>query len=151
VEADINVKIPAGVASGNYLTLRGEGDAAPQGGHPGDLFVVFEEKEDKTFERHGDDILLRLPISIPQAVLGDEVEVPTLSGKAKLFIDPGTQSGKILRMKGKGIPHLHGSGTGDQLVQIQVWIPGRISKISRELVRQLSEIDDFNPEKVKEE
>jgi molecular chaperone DnaJ len=150
-EASINVKIPAGVASGNYLTLRGEGDAGPQGGHPGDLYVVIEEKEDASFERHGDDILLQLPISIPQALLGDEVEVPTLSGKAKLFIDPGTQSGKILRMKGKGIPHLHGSGSGDQLVKIQVWIPAKISKHSREIFEQLAGNEEFNPVKEKEE
>jgi molecular chaperone DnaJ len=150
-EASLSVKIPAGVASGNYITLRGEGDAGPQGGHPGDLYVVIEEKEDALFERHGDDILIQLPISIPQAVLGDEVEVPTLSGKAKLFIDPGTQSGKILRMKGKGIPHLHGSGSGDQLVRTQVWIPGKISKGSRALFEQLSGHEEFNPVRVKEE
>jgi molecular chaperone DnaJ len=150
-EASINIKIPAGVASGNYLTLRGEGDAGPKGGHPGDLYVVIEEKEDASFERHGDDILLQLPISIPHAVLGDEVEVPTLLGKAKLFIDPGTQSGKILRMKGKGIPHLHGSGSGDQLVKIQVWIPTKISKGSRELFEQLGGHEELSPARGKEE
>jgi molecular chaperone DnaJ len=145
MESAINVKIPAGVASGNYLTLRGEGDAGPKGGHRGDLYVVIEEKEDTLFERHGDDILLQLAISIPQAVLGDEVEVPTLAGKARLFIDPGTQSGKILRMKGKGIPHLHGSGSGDQLVRIQVWIPNKISKGSRELFEQLKDHREVVP------
>jgi molecular chaperone DnaJ len=150
-EASINIKIPAGVASGNYLTLRGEGDAGPKGGHPGDLYVVIEEKEDASFERHGDDILLQLPISISQAVLGDEIEVKTLSGKAKLFIDPGTQSGKILRMKGKGIPHLHGSGSGDQLVRLQVWIPTKISKGSRELFEQMAGHDELSPSKGKEE
>ena len=146
-ESTISVKIPAGVASGNYLTLRGEGDAGPKGGHPGDLYVVIEEKEDTFFERHGDDILLQLSISIPQAVLGDEVEVPTLGGKAKLFIDPGTQSGKILRMKGKGIPHLHGNGSGDQLVRIQVWIPTKVSKGSRELFEQLNSHREVMPVK----
>jgi molecular chaperone DnaJ len=146
-EATINVHIPAGVSTGNYLTLRGEGDAGPKRGKGGDLYVVIEEKEDDRFERHGDDILYPLSISVTQAVLGDEVEVSTLTGKAKLYIDPGTQSGKILRMKGKGIPHLHGSGSGDQLVRIQVWIPTKISKHTKELFQQLADQKEMVPEK----
>jgi molecular chaperone DnaJ len=145
-ESTIEVKIPAGVASGNYLTLRGEGDAGPKGGIAGDLHVVIEEKEDSRFERHGDDILTTLNISMPQAVLGDEVEVPTLTGKAKLIVESGIQSGKILRMRGKGIPHLHGGGTGDQLVRIQVWTPTRATKGTRELFQQLASHKDLCPE-----
>jgi molecular chaperone DnaJ len=145
-ESFVDVRIPAGVATGNYLTVRGQGDAGPRGGQSGDLYVVIEEKESEHFERHGDDILLDLSIGIPQAVLGDEIEVPTLTGKAKLYIDAGTQSGKILRMKGKGIPHLHGTGAGDQLVRIQVWTPTKLSKTSRELFQKLVEHKDVFPE-----
>ncbi|MDZ7359580.1 MAG: molecular chaperone DnaJ [candidate division KSB1 bacterium] len=149
IEGDkmITVDIPAGVAAGNYLTVRGEGNAGPRGGPPGDLLVVIEEKEHEYFERHGDDILYDLPLSIPQAVLGAVVEVPTLNGKAKLDIAPGTQSGKILRMRGKGMPHLNGYGSGDQLVRVVVWIPNKLSLKEKELFMQLAETDGVKPPK----
>lgn len=146
MEATVSVKIPPGVASGNYLTLKGEGDVGPQGGPPGDLYVFIEEKEDKQFKRHGDDIVYDLFLSIPQAVLGGEVEVPTLTGKAKLQIEPGTQPGKILRMRGKGLPHLYNGGRGDQLVRIHVWIPQKLSKTSRALFEQLACQNELKPE-----
>jgi molecular chaperone DnaJ len=145
-EKSIDVHIPAGVAAGNYITLHGEGDAGPKGGPAGNVFILIKEKPDDRFERHGDDILMNLPISIPQAVLGDEVEVATLMGKAKLSIDPGTPSGKILRMRGKGIPHLHGGGRGDQLIHISVWIPPKISKQSHQMFEELAKRDEFIPE-----
>lgn len=145
-EGTIKVKIPAGVATGNYITLRGEGDVGPKGGSPGDVFVFIEEKQDERFERHGDDILYVLPISIPQAALGDEVEIPTLTGKARLHIDPGTQSGKILRMRGKGIPHLNGHGKGDQLVRINVWVPTKLSKEAKKLFDQMSQYKEILPQ-----
>ncbi len=144
-ETTIKVNIPAGVASGNYLTLRNEGDVGPKGGPSGDVFVFIEEEEDKLFERHGDDILYHLPISMPQAVLGDEVEIPTLTGKARLHIDPGVQSGKIFRMRGRGISHLHGHGKGDQLVQITVWTPTKTSKEVKELFKKLAKHKDVLP------
>ncbi|MDZ7344560.1 MAG: molecular chaperone DnaJ, partial [candidate division KSB1 bacterium] len=146
-EKTITVEIPAGVASGNYITVRGEGNAAPRNGPAGDAFVVIEEKEHEYFERHGDDILYDLPISIPQAVLGDVVEVPTLNGKAKLEIAPGTQSGKILRMRGKGIPHLNGYGSGDQLVRVVVWIPSKLSMQEQQLFAQLATFESLKPPK----
>ena len=139
----ITVKVPPGVSSGNYLTIRGKGDVGPKGGPPGDVHIVFEEKKDEIFERHGDDILYILNISITQAVLGDEIEIPTLNGKAKLYIDPGTQSGKILRMRGKGIPHLHSSRRGDQLVRVVVWTPSKISRETKKLFKQLSEFKEI--------
>ena len=145
-DVTIKVKIPAGVATGNYLTLRGEGDAGPKGGPSGDVIVFIEEKKDEIFERHGDDILYTLSISISQAVLGDEVEIPTLSGKARLHIDPGIQSGKILRMRGKGIPHLHGYGKGDQLVKIVVWTPTGISKEVKGIFKKLAEFKEVFPQ-----
>jgi molecular chaperone DnaJ len=144
-EKTISVDIPAGVASGNYLTVRGEGNVGPRGGPAGDLLVVIEEKEHEYFERHGDDILYDLPLGIPQAVLGDVVEVPTLNGKAKLDIAPGTQSGKILRMRSKGIPHLNGYGSGDQLVRVVVWVPSKLSLKEKELFMQLAETDGVKP------
>lgn len=141
----ITVKVPPGVSSGNYLTIRGKGDVGPKGGPPGDVHIVFEEKKDDIFERHGDDILYILNISITQAVLGDEIEIPTLHGKAKLYIDPGTQSGKILRMRSKGIPHLHSSRRGDQLVRVVVWTPSKISRETKKLFKQLSEFKEIYP------
>ncbi len=146
-ESVVTVEIPAGVSSGNYITLRGEGSVGPQGGPPGDVLVFIDEKEHEYFERHGDDILYDLHISFPQAALGARIEIPTLNGKAELEIAPGTQSGKILRMRGKGIPHLRGHGRGDQLVRIQVWTPTRLSKEERDLLKKLAEYENIHPPK----
>lgn len=144
-ESTISVKIPPGVSTGNYIPLRGQGHAAPQGAQPGDVIVIIEEKADEHFERHNDDVLYDLVISFPQAALGDEVEVPTLFGKARLTIPPGIQSGKILRMKGKGIPHLNGGGQGDQLVRVSVYIPARLSDEERAILNQLRHSKNFTP------
>jgi molecular chaperone DnaJ len=144
-ETTLTLEIPAGVATGNYLTVRNEGHAGPKGGPPGDVIVLIDEKEHELFERHGDDILLDLPISIVQAVMGDRVEVPTIEGQAMLEIAPGTQSGKILRMRGKGISHLNGYGRGDQLVRIAVWIPHKLPLKERELFQQLAKSDSVRP------
>lgn len=144
-ENTLKIDIPAGVATGNYITMSGEGDAGPKGGPRGDVIILIEEKQDPNFERHGDDILFILPISITQAVLGAEVEVATLTGKAVLNIDAGTQSGKILRMRGKGIPHLNRHGKGDQLIRIMVWTPTKVSKETKVLFEKLAKMKDINP------
>ncbi|HEX9974451.1 MAG TPA: molecular chaperone DnaJ [bacterium] len=144
-ESSINVTIPAGVATGNYLSLRGEGHVGPHGGPAGDAIVLIEEQEHPFFERHGDDILYELYLSFSQVALGDQVEVPTLSGKAGLNIVSGTQTGKILRMRGKGIPHLNQSGKGDQLVRILVWTPTKLSDKEEKLFYQLAECDGIRP------
>ena len=144
-ESNLGVKIPAGVATGNYITIRGEGDEGPRGGPAGDVYVFIEEKKDETFERHGDDILYPLSIGMPQAVLGGDVEIPTLMGKARLHIDSGIQSGKILRMRGRGIPHLNGSGKGDQLVRIHIWTPSKMSKEVRSLFKELAKHKEVFP------
>jgi len=144
-ENTISINIPAGVASGNYITLRGEGHAGPRGGPAGDAIVIIEEQEHPYFERHGDDVLYDLYLSFSQVALGDEVEVPTLNGKVQLTINSGTQSGKILRMKGKGIPHLNRSGRGDQLVRVMVWTPTKLSDKERKLFYQLSECEGIRP------
>lgn len=144
-ETTISVKVPAGVTTGNYIPLRGQGHAAAHGGEAGDVIVIIEEKEDELFERHGDDVLLDMTISFPQAALGDEIEVPTLFGKSRLTVPPGIQSGKILRMRGKGIPHLNGSGNGDQLIRISVFIPTRLTEEEKKILRQLSLSKNFLP------
>ncbi len=144
-ERKVKVKIPAGVSTGNYLTLRGQGNAGQRGGPAGDLIVLIEVEEHPDFERHGDDILYDLPISFSQAALGAEVEVPTLDGRARLTIPAGTQTGKILRMRGKGVPHLNSSGRGDQLVRVTVWTPTRLSVRERELLEELATVESQSP------
>jgi molecular chaperone DnaJ len=133
----VEVKIPAGVSTGNYITLSGQGDTGPRGGPPGDLIIVIEELEDEVFERHGFDILLDLPISFSQLALGDKVEIPTLEGKAALKIPPGTHSHKIFRLKGKGIPRLHSHGRGDQLVRLIAWTPQDLSGEEKDLFKKI--------------
>jgi len=140
-EATVTVKIPAGVSTGNYLTLRGEGNVGKRGGPAGDLFVIIEEKDHGLFERHGDDVLYELKVGFSQLVLGDEIEVPTLTGKVMLKIPKGTQASKVFRLKGKGIPHLNHYGTGDELVRIRVETPKELSKEEKELFKKLAELE----------
>ncbi|MCK4537771.1 MAG: molecular chaperone DnaJ [Candidatus Krumholzibacteria bacterium] len=135
----VEVKIPAGVSTGNYITLSGQGDAGPKGGPAGDLIIVIEEIEDDIFERHGFDILLDLPVTFSQLALGDKVEIPTLDGKAALKIPPGTHSHKVFRLKGKGIPRLHSHGRGDQLVRLIAWTPQDVTRDDAELFKKLQE------------
>lgn len=127
----VSVKIPAGVSTGNYLPLRGKGNAGPRGGPPGDLIVLIEEKPHKTFERHGDDVLCDVPIGFDQAALGDSIEVPTLDGRVKMNIPEGTPSGKIFRLRGKGIPRLRGRNRGDELVRVHIHVPKKPTKEER--------------------
>jgi len=143
----IEINVPAGVANGNYIPLRGEGNAGIRGGQAGDLIVYIEEIPHKIFERNGDDVIMVAPISFPTAVLGGSAEIPTLTGKAKLNIPSGTQSGKILRMRGKGIPHLHGSGMGDQLVKIQIYTPTHLNSAERKIIADLEKSENIRPQK----
>lgn len=145
--ATLEIEVPAGVRDNNYMTLNGEGHAGPWNGPSGDLAVVFEEKEHELFERHEDDILYSMSISVPEAVLGAEVDVPTLQGPLALEVPAGVQSGKVLRMRGKGIPHLNNHGKGDQLVQIRVYIPEKLGSDAKELFQKLREVDGVNPPK----
>lgn len=137
-ETTLKVNVPAGVSDGNYIPIRGEGNAGRRGGPPGDLIVLIEEEPHELFLRDGDDIILDLLISYPDATLGAEVEVPTLTGRAKLRIDAGTQSGRILRMRERGLPHLNGHGTGDQLVRVNVWVPTSVSGQEKTLLKELA-------------
>ncbi len=141
----VNLNVPPGVSSGNYMTVDNMGNVAPNNGETGDLIAVFEEEQHKHFTRHGDSVLFELPISFTMAALGGEVEVPVLGGTAKLKIPPGTQSGKVLKMRGKGISRLHRSGKGDQLVQITVWVPTKLGNDDRKILEQLADSETFRP------
>ncbi|UCH82919.1 MAG: molecular chaperone DnaJ [Candidatus Latescibacterota bacterium] len=133
----INVKIPAGVSSGNYITVSGGGDAGERGGPKGNLYVIIDELPHDVFERHGNDLLMDLPLTISQLALGTRIEVQTLSGKVLLKVPSGTPSHKIFRLKGKGIPRLNSYGKGDQLVRVVAWVPDRLSKNEKQLLEEL--------------
>jgi molecular chaperone DnaJ len=143
-EKTVTVDIPAGVAAGQYLTLRGEGNAGLHGGPSGDLVVIIDELPHEHFVRDGDNVVFPLVLTIPQIVLGDEVEVPTLTGRARLKIEPGTEPGRVLRMRGKGLPSLNGYHTGDQLVEIHLHVPKRLSARERELLSELRKSENFS-------
>ena len=144
-ESTIKVNVPAGVSEGNYIPLQGQGNAGRRGGPAGDLLVVIEEQEDERFKRNGDDIIYDLLIGFPVAALGGEVEIPTLTGRAKLTIEAGTPSGRMLRMRERGIPHLNSYGRGDQLVRIAVWVPARLNSREKELLKELGALEHMNP------
>jgi molecular chaperone DnaJ len=132
------VKVPAGVDNGTHIRLNGEGQPGINGGPQGDLYIALNVRSHKFFHRKEDDILLDLDINVAQATLGAQVEVPTVDGPAELSIPSGIQPGKVLRMRGKGVPHLRSSGRGDQLVLINVAIPGKLNAEQRKLFEQLA-------------
>lgn len=145
-ESVININIPAGVEEGMQLNMQGNGNEVA-GGIPGDLLIQIEAIEHEELERHGNDIHYDLHLSFIDAALGTSVEVPLVDGKAKIKIEPGTQSGKILRLKGKGVPDINGYGKGDQLINIQVWTPKKLSKEERATLEGLKESENFQPNK----
>ncbi len=138
----VQLKIPAGVEAGSRLRLHGEGESGNHGGPSGDLYVFLHVEEHEYFTRSGDDIICRVPISFVQAALGATIEVPTLQDNEKIKISKGTQTGKTLRLKGKGIPHVRGFGRGDQIIEIFVHTPTDLSKKQEEL---LKEFDKLSP------
>ncbi|MBF8296653.1 MAG: Chaperone protein dnaJ [Bacteroidetes bacterium] len=144
-ETTIKVSVPAGVAEGNYIPLQGQGNAGQRGGPPGDLIVLIEEQPHQYFTRSGDDIIYDLNVSFPMAALGGEIEIPTLTGKAKLVIDAGTPAGRLLRMREKGISHLNGYNRGDQLVRINIWVPSKLTSKEKELLKQLGTNEHIVP------
>ena len=134
----LHIKIPAGVETGSRLKVSGEGEAGPNGGPPGDLYVVTHIKKHELFEREGNDLVIRANLPVSTAILGGEIEVPTIDGKkVKMKIPSGTESGQIFRLKGKGMPYMGGYGKGDQHVLIQVKTPRKLSKRARDLVQEL--------------
>lgn len=144
-EEVISIQIPAGVAEGMQLSVSGKGNAGAKNGIPGDLIVLIEEIRHPQLERDGANLLYNLFISVPDAALGTQVEVPTISGKARVKIAAGTQAGKILRLKGKGLPDLQGYGHGDILVTVNIWTPKNLSKEEKEIMEKLRDSENFKP------
>ncbi len=139
VERTLQLKIPAGVDTGSQLRISGEGEAGAQGGPPGDLYVVVRVREHALFKRDGTSLFCEVPVSVPQAVLGSTLEVPTLdAGTTKVHLPEGTQSGTVLRVRGQGVPHLGGRGRGDQPVRVRVVVPKHLSSEQRRLFEQLA-------------
>jgi molecular chaperone DnaJ len=142
VERELSVDLPPGVDTGSRLRLGGEGEPGEGGGPRGDLYIYVEVEPDEVFAREGNDILCELPISFPQAALGDKIRVPTLDGDAELKIPPGTQSGTLFRMRGLGIKDLRGYHRGDQIVRVQVETPTRLSREQREVLERFNEMSN---------
>ncbi|WP_395808287.1 molecular chaperone DnaJ [Daejeonella sp.] len=150
-EETISINIPAGVSEGMQLSMSGKGNAAPRGGIPGDLIILIEEIQHDSLKREGNNIIYDLHISFIDAAIGSSIEVPTIDGKAKIKIDPGTQGGKILRLKGKGVPEVNSYHRGDQLIYINIWTPKVLSKEEREILDSLKESPNFKPQPGKNE
>lgn len=144
-EEVISINIPAGVGEGMQLSLNGKGNAARRGGVNGDLIVLIEEEEHPELVRDGNDLLYNVFIGYPEAVLGETVEIPTIEGKVKVKIEAGTQPGKILRLRGKGLPDVNGYGKGDLLAKVNVWLPKNLSKDEKKLVEKMKEAEGFKP------
>ena len=147
----IKVKIPAGVEAGMQMTVQGEGHAAKNNGINGDLLVVIEEQEHPDFRREGSNLLYTKVISIVEAMLGCEVEIPCIDGKQKVKVEPGTQSGTVVRLKGKGLPGLNSYGTGDLYVKFAVWIPKKLTKEEKALFESMRQNENLKPNPTKED
>lgn len=145
-EETVTIDIPAGVQEGMQLNVGGKGNAGERGGMPGDLVILIEEEPHKELQREGLNVAFELHISFPDAVFGTQVEVPTIDGRAKIKIPPGTQSGKVFRLKGKGFPAVNSYEKGDQLVQVNVWTPQNVSSEERAALERLSHSPNFKPD-----
>ena len=145
-EEIIKINIPAGVGKGMQMTVGGKGNAPRRGGINGDLLVVIDEEEHPELIREGNDLIYNLFISIPDSVLGTHVEVPTVDNNVKIKIEPGTQPGKILRLRGKGLPEVNGYGRGDLLVNVNVWIPKSLNKDELKIFEKFRDSDSFTPD-----
>ncbi len=144
-EETVTLEIPAGVQEGMQLSLGGRGNAGERGGPPGDLIVLIEEEQHKELHRDGLNVAYDLHISIPDAVFGTQVEIPTIDGKAKIKIPPGTQSGKIFRLKGKGFPEVNGYAKGDQLIHVNVWTPQHLTAEEKGALEKMGQSVNFQP------
>jgi molecular chaperone DnaJ len=141
----ISVDVPPGVAEGNYIPIRGKGHAGIQGGPPGDLIILIQEEPHDLYERHGQDLVCDLPISFATAALGGKVDVPTLGGTVRLDVPAATQSHKIFRLRGQGLPHVSSSRRGDLLVRVRVWTPKKLSAEEKKALEKLREIEAAPP------
>ena len=144
-EEIVTVKIPKGVAEGMQLSMSGKGNAGKHNGVPGDLLILVEEEPDKELIRDENDLIYNLLLSFPTAALGGTVEIPTIDGKVKVKIEPGTQPGKVLRLRNKGLPSVNGYGTGDLLVNVSVYVPETLSKDEKKALEEMEKADNFQP------
>lgn len=144
-EETVSLDIPAGVQEGMQLNVSGKGNAGERGGMPGDLIILIEEETHKDLHREGLNVAYELHVSFPDAVFGTQVEVPTIDGKAKIKIPAGTQSGKILRLKGKGFPSVNSYEKGDQLIQVSIWTPQELSTDEKSMLEKLGQSNNFKP------
>jgi len=150
-EETLEIEIPAGVEEGMQLSMRGKGNKGAKGGPAGDLLINIEEKEHDHLQRDGMNLVYELYLNFADAALGTSVEVPTIDGRVKIKVPAGTQSGKIFRLKGKGLPSVQAYGKGDQLIHVNVWTPKKVNEEERELLEQLREMPNFNPQPGKSE
>jgi molecular chaperone DnaJ len=148
-EKQIVVRIPAGVATGQYMTMRGVGNVGPRGGPRGDILVVFEVEEDPRFERDGEDLYTEVLVTYPQLALGANVEVPMVAGSVTLQVPPGTQSGQVFNLRGRGLPRINSSSSGDLHVRLQLWTPDNLSDEELALLRRLGEVQKVPPARPK--
>src|SRR6187401_3006925 len=150
-EDAISIDIPAGVQEGMQLNLSGKGNAGERGGAPGDLIILIEEEAHKELQRDGLNVAFELHITFPDAVFGTQVEVPTIDGRAKIKVPPGTQSGKIFRLKGKGFPAVNSYEKGDQLIHVNVWTPQNLNAEEKQMMEKMSRSSNFQPNPEKDE
>ena len=146
-EKTIKLQVPAGVATGQYMTLRGQGNVGPRGGPRGDVIALFDVEEDPRFERDGEDLFTEVLVSYPQLVLGDDIAVPGVQNDLSLRVPAGTQSGKVFHLRGRGLPRVNASGVGDLHVRVQLWTPDKLSAREEQLVRELSQAQESAPQK----
>ena len=146
-EEVVTVKIPAGVMEGMQLSMSGKGNAGKHNGIPGDLLILVEEEQDSELIRDENDLIYNLLLSFPTAALGGSVEIPTIDGRVKVKIEPGTQPGKVLRLRGKGLPNVNGYGTGDLLVNVSIYVPETLSKEEKKILQELEDSDNLQPNK----
>ena len=144
-ERTLKINVPPGVATGQYMTLRGQGNVGARGGPRGDVIVLFEVEEDARFERDGEDLYCEVHVTYPQLVLGDDVTVPGVTGELSLRVPQGTQSGQVFHLKGRGLPRVNASGVGDLHVRVQLWTPDKLSAREEQLVRELAEVQKHVP------
>lgn len=147
-EREIQVNIPPGVSSENYITLRGEGNVGPRNGPRGDIVVLLEVEEHDRFVRKGNDLLVEVPLTFGQAALGSRVTVPTVDGSTSVDVPAGIQSGEVIRIEGEGVPEVNGRGHGDLLVRFVVWVPTRLNAEQESLVRRLRRAEDAPPDRI---
>lgn len=148
-DEEITIAVPAGVATDQYMTLRGLGNVGPRGGPRGDLLVVFEVEDDERFERDGEDLYCEVLVTYAQLVLGSDVTVPTVSASVNLRIPPGTQSGQVFNLRSRGLPRVNSSGVGDLHVRLQLWTPDVVSPEEETLIKKLLELQSVPPERPK--